>query len=107
MPRQVRIEYPGAIYHGMARGNRREAIVLDDEDLESLRKNDWRKRVIGRAVRRNTTVPAAWISEQLRMGNVVRCAALTAEDSDDSWRPKWKQARAMLRKMEKEYRNID
>ena len=31
----------------MARGNRREAIVLDDEDLESLRKNDWRKRVIG------------------------------------------------------------
>ena len=41
----------------MARGNRREAIVLDDEDLESLRKNDWRKRVIGRAVRRNTTDP--------------------------------------------------
>ena len=74
---------------------------LKNEDLESLRKNDWRKRVIGRAVRRNTTVPAAWISEQLRMGNVVRCAALTAKDPDDSWGPKWKQARAMLRKMEK------
>lgn len=34
MPRQVRIEYPGAIYHGMARGNRREAIVLDDQDWD-------------------------------------------------------------------------
>ncbi len=38
MPRQVRIEYPGAIYHGMARGNRREAIVLDDEDRDRFRK---------------------------------------------------------------------
>ena len=34
MPRQVRIEYPGAIYHVMARGNRRERIVIDDEDRE-------------------------------------------------------------------------
>jgi putative transposase len=48
-------------------------VGLEKKDLKSLRKNDWRKRVIGRAVRRNTTVPAAWISEQLRMGNVVRC----------------------------------
>lgn len=32
MPRQVRIEYPGAIYHVMARGDRREAIVVDEED---------------------------------------------------------------------------
>ena len=38
MPRQVRIEYPSAIYHGMARGNRREAIVLDDEDRDRFRK---------------------------------------------------------------------
>jgi len=30
MMRQIRIEYPGAIYHVMARGNRREAIVLDE-----------------------------------------------------------------------------
>ena len=34
MPRQVRIEYPDAIYHVMARGNRREKIVIDDEDRE-------------------------------------------------------------------------
>jgi putative transposase len=32
MPRQVRIQYPGAIYHVMARGDRREAIFRDDLD---------------------------------------------------------------------------
>jgi hypothetical protein len=47
-------------------------------------------------------------SEALRfqkdpMGNIVRCAALTAKDLDDSWGPNWKQARIMLKKMEKEY----
>ena len=32
MPRQVRIEFAGAMYHVMARGDRQEAIVQDDED---------------------------------------------------------------------------
>ena len=32
MPRSLRIEYPGAYYHVMARGNRREAIFRDEED---------------------------------------------------------------------------
>ena len=32
MARQLRIEYPGAIYHVMSRGDRREAIFRDDED---------------------------------------------------------------------------
>lgn len=32
MPRQLRIQYPGACYHVMARGNRRQAIVTSDED---------------------------------------------------------------------------
>ena len=32
MPRQVRIQYPGALYHVMARGDRREEIYRDDED---------------------------------------------------------------------------
>ena len=29
MPRQLRIEYPGAIYHLMSRGDHREAIFHD------------------------------------------------------------------------------
>jgi REP element-mobilizing transposase RayT len=32
MARQLRVEYPGAIYHVMNRGDRREPICLDDRD---------------------------------------------------------------------------
>jgi REP element-mobilizing transposase RayT len=32
MARKLRVEYPGAIYHVMNRGNRREPIFRDDED---------------------------------------------------------------------------
>ena len=32
MPRQIRIQFPGAFYHVMARGDRREPIFLDDDD---------------------------------------------------------------------------
>ena len=38
MPRQLRIEYAGAIYHLMSRGNRREAIFLDDVDRQDFLK---------------------------------------------------------------------
>ncbi len=49
MPRQLRIEYPGAMYHLMSRGNRREDIFLDDVDrqdflktlAEACQKTDW------------------------------------------------------------------
>jgi hypothetical protein len=58
-------------------------------------------------IEKHTQPIKEWISEQLRMGNAVRTAALTAKDPDDSWGANWKQARALLKKMEKEYRNID
>ena len=32
MARAVRVEFPGAFYHVMARGDRREAIVRDDAE---------------------------------------------------------------------------
>ena len=34
MPRKLRIEYAGAIYHVMNRGDRREAVFLDDQDRD-------------------------------------------------------------------------
>jgi hypothetical protein len=34
MPRKLRVEYPGAMYHVMSRGNRREDIFLNDVDLQ-------------------------------------------------------------------------
>jgi len=36
MPRKLRIQYPGAIYHVLNRGDRREPIARDDEDRESF-----------------------------------------------------------------------
>lgn len=50
MPGQLRIKYPGAIYHVMNRGDRREPIFQDDTDRkhfiatlgEACRKTDWR-----------------------------------------------------------------
>ena len=36
MPRSLRIEYPGAFYHVLARGNRREAIFRDDLDRQAF-----------------------------------------------------------------------
>jgi putative transposase len=32
MPRSLRLQFPGAYYHVMARGNRRENIFIDDDD---------------------------------------------------------------------------
>ena len=34
MARKLRLQYPGAIYHVMNRGNRREAIFADDDERE-------------------------------------------------------------------------
>src|ERR1041385_7372492 len=49
MPRKLRIEYPGAIYHVMNRGDHREDIFKDDSDRErfiltlgeACQKTDW------------------------------------------------------------------
>ena len=49
MPRQLRIDYPGAIHHVMSRGDRRENIYHDDVDrqdflktlAEVCQKTDW------------------------------------------------------------------
>jgi hypothetical protein len=38
MARKLRVEYPGAIYHVMNRGDRREAIFKDDKDRERFLK---------------------------------------------------------------------
>jgi len=38
MPRQLRVEYPGAIYHVMSRGDRQQDIYLDDVDRQDFLK---------------------------------------------------------------------
>ena len=59
MPRQLRVEYPGAMYHVMSRGDRREDIFLDGVDrqdflktlAEACQKIDW--QVHAYCLRRN------------------------------------------------------
>ena len=36
MARKLRVQYPGAIYHVMSRGNRRERIYADDQDRQNF-----------------------------------------------------------------------
>jgi REP element-mobilizing transposase RayT len=36
MPRKLRIEYPGAMYHVMSRDDRREKVFLDDVDRQDF-----------------------------------------------------------------------
>ncbi|HEV8646299.1 MAG TPA: hypothetical protein VGR01_12110 [Burkholderiales bacterium] len=36
MARPLRIEFPGAVYHVTSRGDRREPILVDDEDRQGL-----------------------------------------------------------------------
>jgi hypothetical protein len=36
MARALRLEFPGALYHVTARGNRREAIFEDDADYQTI-----------------------------------------------------------------------
>ena len=38
MPQQLRIQYRGAMYHVMSRGNRRQDIFVDDVDRQDFLK---------------------------------------------------------------------
>ncbi len=55
MARQPRIEFEGALYHVMARGDRREPIVLKDEDREDFVKT------LGRACSKTGWRVHAWV----------------------------------------------
>ena len=69
---------------------------LDYESLDNLRKSDWRKRAIGRAIRLRTTVPTEWIASNLRMGVPSRVALLVARDPEPSWGKLWRPAKELL-----------
>jgi len=54
MARPLRIDFPGAVYHVTSRGDRREPIVLGDEDREDL------LGVLGQALHRFDACALAW-----------------------------------------------
>ena len=55
---------------------------LEAEALTRMKKSDWRKRVIGWLIRRQTTVPLRWIADHLKMGAVSRVSRLCGDISD-------------------------
>lgn len=80
------------------------AAGLRKAELEKLKKGDWRKRAIGRAVRRSTVMPVGWIAEALVMGDVKRVATLVQGDPDPAWGPEWRKAKRLLAEITK---NVD
>lgn len=71
MSRLVRIEYAGAIYHVMARGNRRQEIFLSDQDREMF------LRTLGQACEKTGWQVLAWTL----MSNVYHYAICTLAPS--------------------------
>jgi REP element-mobilizing transposase RayT len=73
MPRQLRLQYPGALYHVLNRGDRREPIFADDRDrrrfLETLgaacQKTGWQVHAYGL---RSNPFHLKWIAARLQMG---------------------------------------
>ena len=70
MARQPRFQYPGAVYHVMARGNGGDAVFVTDDGsklgqpmrTERSTKRPWRRSPF-------TSVSNAWIAERLAMGH--------------------------------------
>lgn len=69
MPRERRIVYPGAVYHLMARGNRREDIVFDDADRLAF------EATLEQLIERTGWVLFAWVL----MGNHYHLVVKTPE----------------------------
>lgn len=72
---------------------------LTYECLDGLRRSDWRKRAIGRAIRLRTTVATEWIASNLRMGVSSRVAFLVARDPEPGWGKPWKMASELFTRL--------
>ena len=55
---------------------------LGRKDLPKLRKNDWRKRLIGHIIKKRTAVSLRWIGEHLVMGNESHVSRLCGRLDD-------------------------
>jgi hypothetical protein len=77
MSRKLRIEYPGAIYHVMNRGDQREDIFRDE--------------LLACRIREETTMSLKWIAQRLHMGSWTYVSNLLNEQP-----PTQSQAQAVL-----------
>jgi hypothetical protein len=99
MARKVRVEFEGALYHVMCRGDRRENIFEDDNDrarfLETLaqacQRTGWRIHAyvlmsnhwpMGQRVRADTSVGLRWLAVRLKMGSEGHVSRITGSLAD-------------------------
>ena len=110
MSRKLRIEYPGAMYRVMNRGDQREDIFKADEDRQSFLstlgeacgKTDWQVhayclmrndgRTAARRLRQETTMSLKWIALRLHMGSWTYVSNLLNEPPQ-----RYPQAQEVLR----------
>jgi hypothetical protein len=83
------------------------AAGLRQTDLAALPKGDWRKRVIGRRIRRHTTVPLGWVAARLAMGVTTRVSTLVGNEPSPAWGKDGKAARRLLAGLEEPLENVD
>ncbi len=96
MARKLRVQYPGAVYHVMNRGDRREPIFQESalakaqriaqeelsalgwtaQDLRGRWQSDPQKVRIAARLRRETTMTLEWIADRLCMGAATHVACL-------------------------------
>ncbi|MEI8197983.1 MAG: transposase [Phycisphaerae bacterium] len=55
---------------------------ITDEMLQGLPKSDWRKRIVGHAIKTETSVSLDWISRRLKMGAVSHVSTLCGNIDD-------------------------
>jgi hypothetical protein len=108
MSRQRRIEYEGAIHHVLSRGNRREAILLDDADrhdflqtlAEARRRGEMKRRGWKEAERRRQLksdcakwAPAARLRREtsLTLGNAMERLLMGSKKSVSSELHHWRK----------------
>ena len=78
MARSIRIRYPGAVYHVIARGNHGQA-VLGGNIYRKLFLQALGMVVLAWWLRQRTTVPLRWVSERLVMGHFTRVSQAIGE----------------------------
>ncbi len=95
MARSLRIQHPGAIYHVINRGDRREDIFLDDQDrrcsggLKLLSANIRSKVCLAQPLRRETTMGLKWIAEELGIGSWKYLSNLLSKEPHASNQPEF------------------
>lgn len=79
-----------------------EALGMTAVELRAARKGDWRKRLIGDRVRRDTNVSLRWLSDRLRMGSEGHVSRLTSTLTDLAGHPgRQRLEKALLRNARK------